>query len=203
MPYIPSGIVVRPRDLEFLCLLLHTRILTLSHAAALIFNGSSEAAKKRIQKLKAAGFVLERRRKAYEPGILFLSKRGFECLRENGALPEECADITSFSKRATISELTLHHELEVLDVKVAFHEAANRTVNGNGTRVLEWTYVQSEVNGESFIPYAGAFLGGSNSAQKSMTVFLNSEGRVSDYTVSSGGTEYRENQLGTPGGSGN
>jgi hypothetical protein len=31
--------------------------------------------------------------------------------------------IPSFSKRAAISELTLHHELEVLDVKVAFHEA--------------------------------------------------------------------------------
>ena len=36
-----------------------------------------------------------------------------------------------------------------------------------------------------------------------MTVFLNPEGRVSDYTVSSGGTEYRENQLGTPGGTAN
>jgi len=77
----------------------------------------------------------------------------------------------------------------------------NRTVNGNGTKVLEWTYVQSEVKGESFIPYAGSFLGGTNSAQKSMRVVLNAQGRVSDYTVSSGGMEYRENQLGTPGGS--
>jgi hypothetical protein len=44
-------------------------------------------------------------------------------------LPEECADIASFSKRAAISELTLRHELEVLNVKVAFHEAARRREN--------------------------------------------------------------------------
>jgi hypothetical protein len=82
-----------------------------------------------------------------------------------------------------------------------FGEPNNRTVNGNGTKVLDWTYVQSEVKGESFIPYAGSFLGGTNSAQKSMHVVLNAAGRVADYTVSSGGTEYRENQLGAPGGS--
>jgi len=124
-----ENIVVQLRDLEFLRLLLHTRILTLKHVSALIFDGSKEAAKKRVQKLKALGLVLERRRKAYEAGILFLSKRGFKCLREHGALPEECADIASFSKRAAISELTLRHELEVLNVKVAFHEAARRREN--------------------------------------------------------------------------
>ena len=133
-----SGMAIQPRDIALLRLLEHTRILALNHAAALIFDGSKEAAKKRIQKLKAAGFVLERRRKAYEPGILFLSKRGFECLRENGALPEECADITSFSKRAAISELTLRHELEVLDVKVAFHEAAKSRENLSLAEFSTW-----------------------------------------------------------------
>jgi hypothetical protein len=132
------NIIVQPRDLEFLGLLLHTRILTLTHAVTLIFNGGKEAAKKRVQKLKTAGLVLERRRRVYEPSVLYLSKRGFECLREHGALPEECADITSFSKRAAISELTLRHELQVLDVKVAFHEAAKRRENVSLAEFSTW-----------------------------------------------------------------
>src|SRR6266567_2168249 len=59
----------------------------------------------------------------------------------------------------------------------------NRTVNGNGTRVLEWTYVASQVKAESFIPYAGSFMGGTDSAHKNMRVTLNASGRVTDYTV--------------------
>jgi len=133
-----NGIVLQPRDLDFLRLLLHTRILTLKHAATLIFNGSQEAAKKRIQKLKAAGLVLERRRKAYEAGVLFLSKRGFECLREREGLPEECAAIPSFSKRAQISELTLRHEMEVLDVKTAFHEAMKKQEKSSLAEFSTW-----------------------------------------------------------------
>lgn len=129
---------IQSRDIDFLSLLLHTRILTLKHSAGLIFDGSKEAAKKRVQKLKAAGLVLERRRKAYESGILFLSKRGFECLRAHGTLPEECADISSFSKRAAISEITLRHELEVLDVKVAFHEAAKGRGNLSLAEFSTW-----------------------------------------------------------------
>jgi len=138
MPDSSTSIVIQARDLEFLRLLLHTRILTLKHAAGLIFDGSKEATKKRVQKLKVAGFVLERRRKAYESGILFLSKRGFECLREHGVLPETQSDISSFSKRAAISEITLRHELEVLDVKVAFHEAAKGRETLSLTEFSTW-----------------------------------------------------------------
>jgi hypothetical protein len=124
-----KGLAVQSRDLELLRILLHTRILTLRHIATLIFDGSREAAKKRVQKLKTAGLVLERRRKAYEAGILFLSKRGLECLKQQEKLPEECTTIASFSKRAQVSELTLHHEMEVIDVKVAFHEAVKKRNN--------------------------------------------------------------------------
>lgn len=120
-------IVIQDRDIELLKLLLHSRILTLAHAAVLVFGGSKEAAKKRVQKLKANGLILERRRKAYEQGVLFLSKKGFLCLKEHGELPPECDDIPSFTKRGQVSELTLKHELEVMDVKTAFYrEAAKR-----------------------------------------------------------------------------
>jgi len=121
-----QDIVIQERDIELLKLLLHSRILTLAHAAVLIFGGSKEAAKKRVQKLKANGLILERRRKAYEQGVLFLSKKGFLVLKERGELPPECDNIPSFSKRALVSELTLKHELEVMDVKTAFYREAEK-----------------------------------------------------------------------------
>ena len=124
-----KAIEIQPRDLEFLRLLLHTRILTLKHASVFVFGGSREAAKKRVQKLKANGLVLERRRKAYDLGVLFLSKKGFQCLQENGEVPDDFGNIRSFSKRAAISELTLRHELEVLDVRLAFFEATAKQPN--------------------------------------------------------------------------
>ncbi len=114
MPAASTDIVIQDRDIKLLQLLLHSRILTLAHAAVLVFGGSMEASKKRIQKLKANGLILERRRKAYEQGVLFLSKKGFLCLKNRGTLPPECEDIPSFTKRAAVSELTLRHELEVM-----------------------------------------------------------------------------------------
>jgi len=131
-------ISIQARDLELLGLLLHTRILTLFHASILVFGGKKEAAKKRIQKLKAGGLILERRRKAYEQGVLFLSKKGFECLKIHGALPAECPNIRSFSKRGQISELTLRHELEVLDVKTAFHREIARHDNLSIAEFSTW-----------------------------------------------------------------
>jgi hypothetical protein len=126
MAHSVPDIVIQDRDIELLKLLLHSRVLTLAHAAVLVFDGSKEAAKKRIQKLKANGLILERRRKAYEQGVLFLSKKGFLCLKVRAELPPECDDIPSFSKRAQVSELTLKHELEVMDVKAAFQREATK-----------------------------------------------------------------------------
>jgi hypothetical protein len=113
---------IQKRDLELLELLLHSRILTLRHAAVLSFDGNKEAAKKRIQKLKAAGLILQKPRKVAEKGVLYISKKGFECLCLHEALPGEDFTIRSFTKRAEIGPSMLPHEIAVLDVKAAFHE---------------------------------------------------------------------------------
>jgi len=78
----------QPRDLALLRGLFESRIMTAEHIAALFFNGSREAAKKRLQKLKAAGFIGERKRKAYEPAVLSLTPRAFAVLHEQGILAE-------------------------------------------------------------------------------------------------------------------
>jgi hypothetical protein len=99
--------------------------MTLGHISGLFFDDRTEAAKKRLQKLKAAGLISERRRKVNEPSILLLSRKAFALLQERGILANyPRLSLSSFEKRAQVSDLTIRHELEVMDVKVAFHRAA-------------------------------------------------------------------------------
>jgi hypothetical protein len=110
------------RDLSILRGFFESRIMTSAHVSALHFEGKTEATKKRLQKLKAAGIVGERRRRVNEPSILFLTKKAFQILNREGILNEyPRIGLSSVEKRAQVSELTLRHELEVMDVKSAFH----------------------------------------------------------------------------------
>lgn len=113
--------------------------MTLAHAAAMHFGGSREAAKKRVQKLKAAGFIGERSRKVYEPSILFLTRRGFELLHGRGML-QDFPRMTwpSLERRLQVSELTLWHELAVLDVKAAISSAVQKEAAYDITEFSTW-----------------------------------------------------------------
>jgi len=79
---------LKPQDRDFTLLrgLFETRVMTTDHATALYFGGKNEAAKKRLQKLKTAGLVSERARRAFEPSILFLTRKGLMLLQEKGVL---------------------------------------------------------------------------------------------------------------------
>ena len=112
------------RDIQILRELFESRVMTAAHVAAFHFGGSKEAAKKRLQKLKAAELISERRRHVNEPSILFLTRKGFALLSSENllaAFPRLSA--TAFEKRANVSRLTINHELEVMDVKAAFYSA--------------------------------------------------------------------------------
>src|SRR6185436_7749228 len=116
------------RDLILFRGLFESRVMTAGHIAALYFDGSKEAAKKRLQKLKSAGLIGERRRKAFEPAILFLTRKAFALLQDRGVLAEYPAlDRASLDKRSRVSDLTLRHELEIMDVKAAFQSAIKTT----------------------------------------------------------------------------
>lgn len=119
---------LQDRDLALLRGLFESRVMSAGHIATLYFDGSREAAKKRLQKLKAAGLLGERTRKAYEPAILFLTRKALVLLKERGVLAEyPKLDPSSADKRARVSDITIHHELEVMDVKAAFHSAIRQT----------------------------------------------------------------------------
>lgn len=118
---------LQPRDFTFLRGLFESRVMTLTHAAALHFDGRQEAAKKRVQKLKSAGYVRERPRRVYEPSVLSLTAKAFSVLADAGRL-QDYPRIGSavFERRAHVSPLTIAHELDVMDVKVAVTSAMSR-----------------------------------------------------------------------------
>jgi len=110
------------RDFAFLRGLFESRIMTAAHVSALFFDAKREYTKKRLQKLKTAGFIGERKRRVNEPAVLFLTRKAFSLLSRDGHLsgfPQLSGN--SFEARANVSELTIRHELEVMDVKAAFH----------------------------------------------------------------------------------
>lgn len=111
--------------------------MTTLHASALFFEGREESAKKRLQKLKAAGYVAERPRSPFEPAVLHLTKKGLLLLRDRGILAEYPPfALPALERRAKVSALSLAHELAVMDVKAALFSAiaASSTL-----RVVEFT----------------------------------------------------------------
>lgn len=133
----PEGIELQQRDLELLRGLYESRVMTLVHAALLYFDDKSEAAKKRVQKLKTAGLISERPRRVYEPSILALTRKGNQVLASHGLLsgfPQLSA--AAVEKRARVSEITLRHELDVMDVKTAIVSGVRNT---SGFQIDEFT----------------------------------------------------------------
>ena len=116
------------RDLDLLHGLLVSRLMTLAHIAVLYFDCKGEAAKKRVQKLKAAKLIGEHRKQPRDPSILFLTKKGYRLLCDKGRLEDEMrVGETSIEKRARVRDTTIWHELEVMDVKAAVYAAVRNT----------------------------------------------------------------------------
>ncbi|MGO8677894.1 MAG: replication-relaxation family protein [Limisphaerales bacterium] len=125
---IYNSILFQDRDLALLRGLFESRIMTPGHICSLYFSSKPEATKKRLQKLKAAGLIGERKRRLNEASVLFLTRKAFKVLHDHGLLSEyPPLGATSLERRAQVSELTLRHELEVMDVKAAFHSALAQT----------------------------------------------------------------------------
>jgi hypothetical protein len=129
--------ILQDNDLAILRGLLESRLMTTRHVADIHFGGRPETAKKRLQQLKAEKFVGERRRLVNEPAILYLSRGGLTVLRKRGVLADyPPLGMVALLRRSRVSELTVRHELEVMDVKAAFHAAARKM---QAVKVVEFT----------------------------------------------------------------
>lgn len=139
-PRNATEVVLQERDVVLLRGLFEARVMKLSHISRLYFEGKEEAAKKRVQKLKNAGYIRERKgRRAYESAILSLTKRAYEALIERGALSEyPSIGWKSLEKRLDVSDGTLRHELLVLDAKTALAPAIEQTPGLSITEFSVW-----------------------------------------------------------------
>src|SRR5438132_989366 len=79
---------LKKRDLAVLRGLFECRVMTALHIAGVFFDGKREYSKKRLQKMKAAGLVGERRRRVNEPAALFLTSKALAILNRHGILSE-------------------------------------------------------------------------------------------------------------------
>jgi hypothetical protein len=122
-----QSLQLQARDLNILTGLFESRVMTAGHVSILYFDDRRDATQKRLWKLKASGLIAERKRKAYEPAVLSLTNKALTILRERGILSEYPQLLpSSLERRGQVSALTLKHELEVMDVKAAFHAAVRK-----------------------------------------------------------------------------
>ena len=119
-----DSLQLQARDLALLRGLFESRVMTAFHISSIYFGGKGEYTKKRLQRLKTAGYIGERKRNANEPLVLFLTRKAFNLLTSEGLLANlPPLGGRTFESRADVSNLTLRHELEIMDVKSAFHVA--------------------------------------------------------------------------------
>lgn len=130
-PSANNKIVLQSRDIDLFRGLYESRVLKLSHIAAIYFEGKAEMARKRVARLKQAGYIAERERDGrYSASLLTLSKAGFQLLKERERLNEyPSLTVERMMRRGNVSPLTLAHELDILDLKAAMVSAA-RGVTG-------------------------------------------------------------------------
>jgi hypothetical protein len=107
-----------------------------------------------------------------------------------------CASVGNNFDDSKISEIKKGETTEADLVKM-FGEPQNRSISSENGLTLTWIYSEAKVKGESFIPYAGAFMGGTRSKMKTLSVML-ADNKVSSFTYSGGGTETRNMTQDTP-----
>ena len=105
-----------------------------------------------------------------------------------------CASTGQNFDESKVSQIKKGETTEA-DLVQMFGQPENRAVNSEGTTTLTWNYFEARVKGETFIPYAGPFLGGSRSKQKMLSVTLGPDGKVASFSSSAGGSEFRSGQV--------
>ena len=134
-----NAVVLQDRDLVLLRGLFESRVMTTDHAKFLYFDGNYETAKQRLRKLKLAGILTERPRRPTAPSVLFLTGKGLKILQDEGVLGEYPAfSLPALEKRAHVSDLTIRHELEVMDVITAFHSAVKKSHGASMGEYSTW-----------------------------------------------------------------
>jgi outer membrane protein assembly factor BamE (lipoprotein component of BamABCDE complex) len=101
-----------------------------------------------------------------------------------------CASVGTNYDDTKVSQIKKGETMEG-DLVQMFGKPQNRSLNSDGIVSLTWMYSESTVKGETFIPYAGAFVGGARTKNKTLMVTLGPDGKVTNFFSSGGGSETR------------
>lgn len=63
------------------------------------------------------------------------------------------------------------------------------TINSDGVRTITYTYEQSQMSASSFIPFVGAFVGGTESENTTVVMNFDKNSVLVDYTATEGGMD--------------
>ena len=88
------------------------------------------------------------------------------------------ADVSSLKKGKTTYE----------DALAKFGKPNSLTSDSDGRRTASYIYVHSQADAQSFIPVAGAFLGGVHTENQSLTLVFNKNNVLEQYFRSEGGS---------------
>ena len=99
-----------------------------------------------------------------------------------------CASVGNNFDSRKIAEIKKGETTEADLVKM-LGPPAQRGVNSESGVSLTWVYSEARTKGETFIPIAGAFVGGARTKTKILSVVLDPAGVVSTYNYSGGGFE--------------
>lgn len=134
-----AAFLVQDRDLRILRGLLESRVMTQAHVSLLFFSGREHAARKRLQVLKSAGLIAERPRMPFERAVLHLTKSALCLLRDRGALKAyPPLTISAHQARARVSDITIRHELDIMNIKAALCGAIEKTPDVSVAAFITW-----------------------------------------------------------------
>lgn len=134
-----SSFHFQDRDLAVIRGLFESRVMTTLHVARLYFDGRLPYARKRLLVLKNAGLIGERERSPFAPALLFLARQGLRLLDGRGVLLEYPPfSLPALERRSRVSEMTLRHELAVIDVKASVVSATRGTKTLSAVEFSTW-----------------------------------------------------------------
>jgi outer membrane protein assembly factor BamE (lipoprotein component of BamABCDE complex) len=77
------------------------------------------------------------------------------------------------------------------DLFLLFGPPSTKTLDTSGAIVLTWVYSSATTKPETFVPFAGPFMGGYDTHLQQLTVLINRKGRVEKWTMNNAPGEVR------------
>jgi len=93
-----------------------------------------------------------------------------------------CSSVGTPIAKEKVNQIRLQVTTEP-DLLLLFGNPSTKTLDASGAIVLTWVYSSAETKPETFVPFAGPFIGGYNTHLQQLSVLINKKGRVERWTL--------------------